>query len=83
MVTPTPADRIRSLVAELQDLEDRIKGGGGDKKIEKQHSDGKLTAIDAPGSVLTFPYGIDSQGNIVGQYIDSDGMGHGFVLVKH
>ena len=29
---------------ELQDLEDRLRSGGGAKKIEKQHRDGKLTA---------------------------------------
>src|ERR1051325_11908022 len=35
---------MRALVAELQDLEDRLKTGGGAKKIEKQHKEGKLTA---------------------------------------
>src|SRR5947209_18797309 len=35
---------MRTLVASLQDLEDRLKLGGGPKKIEKQHADGKLTA---------------------------------------
>src|SRR5579862_9778094 len=35
---------MRSLVAGLQDLEDKLRAGGGDKKIEKQHRDGKLTA---------------------------------------
>ena len=35
---------MRTLVAELQDLEDRLKAGGGAKKIEKQHKEGKLTA---------------------------------------
>jgi hypothetical protein len=46
-------------------------------------SHGTLTALAAPGAVLTFPFGIDSQGNIVGQYLDSDFVAHGFVLVKH
>src|SRR6478609_5430118 len=44
VVTHTPADRMRGLVASLQELEDQLKAGGGAKKIEKQHSDGKLTA---------------------------------------
>jgi 3-methylcrotonyl-CoA carboxylase beta subunit len=35
---------MRALVAGLDDLEDRLRAGGGAKKIEKQHSDGKLTA---------------------------------------
>jgi len=35
---------MRSLVAGLEQLDDRIRAGGGAKKIEKQHQDGKLTA---------------------------------------
>ena len=35
---------MRALVAGLQDLEDKLRAGGGAKKIEKQHSEGKLTA---------------------------------------
>src|SRR5271165_6224568 len=35
---------MRQLVSELQDLEDRLRSGGGPKKIEKQQKDGKLTA---------------------------------------
>lgn len=35
---------MRSLVAEIQELEDRLRLGGGPKKIEKQHREGKLTA---------------------------------------
>jgi len=35
---------LRSLVAEIQDLEDKLRLGGGVKKIEKQHREGKLTA---------------------------------------
>src|ERR1700674_2232561 len=35
---------MRSLVTVLQDLEDKLRAGGGAKKIEKQHKDGKLTA---------------------------------------
>jgi 3-methylcrotonyl-CoA carboxylase beta subunit len=35
---------MRQLVIELQDLEDRLRSGGGPKKIEKQHSAGKWTA---------------------------------------
>ncbi|HEY2842076.1 MAG TPA: acyl-CoA carboxylase subunit beta [Bryobacteraceae bacterium] len=43
-MTQTPADRMRSLVAGLQELEDKLKAGGGAKKIDKQHAEGKLTA---------------------------------------
>jgi acetyl-CoA carboxylase carboxyltransferase component len=35
---------MRALVSSLEDLEDRLKAGGGAKKIEKQHNEGKLTA---------------------------------------
>lgn len=35
---------MRKLVNDLQDLEERLRLGGGAKKIEKQHRDGKLTA---------------------------------------
>src|SRR5580704_4440785 len=37
-------DQVRELVSELQNLEDRLRMGGGTAKIEKQHKDGKLTA---------------------------------------
>src|SRR3954467_14105082 len=35
---------LRRLSADLRTLEQRLRGGGGAKKIEKQHSEGKLTA---------------------------------------
>lgn len=35
---------MRALVAGLEELEDKLRAGGGAKKIEKQHSEGKLTA---------------------------------------
>ncbi len=35
---------MRALVDELHSLEERLKRGGGEKKIEKQHRDRKLTA---------------------------------------
>jgi len=35
---------MRSLVAGFQELEDKLRAGGGAKKIEKQHREGKLTA---------------------------------------
>ena len=40
----TAADHMRGLVSELQDLEEKLRLGGGPKKIEKQHDEGKLTA---------------------------------------
>lgn len=35
---------MRSLVESLEELQDRLRAGGGPKKVEKQHRDGKLTA---------------------------------------
>ncbi|HTR36845.1 MAG TPA: carboxyl transferase domain-containing protein [Bryobacteraceae bacterium] len=35
---------MRKLVDDLQSLEDRIRQGGGPKKVDKQHREGKLTA---------------------------------------
>src|SRR5712692_10076866 len=49
---------MRALVASLQELEDNLRAGGGAKKIEKQHSEGKLTARERiarlidPGSLF-------------------------------
>ena len=54
----TSVSRMRPLVEELQALEDRLRQGGGAKKIEKQHGDGKLTARERiahlidPGSMF-------------------------------
>jgi 3-methylcrotonyl-CoA carboxylase beta subunit len=38
------ARNMRSLVGDLQQLEYKLRSGGGTKKIEKQHREGKLTA---------------------------------------
>ncbi len=35
---------LREQTRQLQALEEQLRGGGGDKKIEKQHRDGKWTA---------------------------------------
>src|SRR5258705_4345328 len=39
-----PTQRLRELTTELQELEARLRLGGGSDKIERQHSQGKLTA---------------------------------------
>ena len=43
-VPQTASGHMRALVEEYQQLEDTLRLGGGAKKIEKQHADGKLTA---------------------------------------
>jgi 3-methylcrotonyl-CoA carboxylase beta subunit len=43
---------MRALVAGLQDLEDKLRTGGGVKKIDKQHSEGKLTARERVSKLI-------------------------------
>ena len=49
---------MRGLVSGIQELEEKLKLGGGAKKIEKQHAEGKLTARERvahlidPGSLF-------------------------------
>ena len=40
----TTASRLRELGAEVRELEERLRQGGGPDKIERQHRQGKLTA---------------------------------------
>jgi 3-methylcrotonyl-CoA carboxylase beta subunit len=41
---PPAKGRARALAQELRELEGRLRQGGGPKRIQKQHDDGKLTA---------------------------------------
>jgi acetyl-CoA carboxylase carboxyltransferase component len=43
-VTTTAESRLGQLAADLRTLEDRLRQGGGERKIERQHGQGKLTA---------------------------------------
>ena len=43
---------MRELVAELQDLEEKLRQGGGPEKIEKQHRAGKLTARERVAKLI-------------------------------
>jgi acetyl-CoA carboxylase carboxyltransferase component len=43
---------MRTLVAGLEELEDRLRAGGGAKKIEKQHNEGKLTARERVAKLI-------------------------------
>ncbi|MDQ5837365.1 MAG: acyl-CoA carboxylase subunit beta, partial [Acidobacteriota bacterium] len=38
------SSRLRALTAELRELEERLRAGGGADKVRKQHAQGKLTA---------------------------------------
>jgi 3-methylcrotonyl-CoA carboxylase beta subunit len=48
----TAANHMRELVAELQDLEEKLRLGGGPAKIEKQHQAGKLTARERVAKLI-------------------------------
>jgi len=43
---------MRGLVAELQDLEEKLRQGGGPVKIDKQHQSGKLTARERVSKLI-------------------------------
>jgi 3-methylcrotonyl-CoA carboxylase beta subunit len=43
---------MRQLVESLDEFEDRLRAGGGPKKIEKQHREGKLTARERIAQLL-------------------------------
>jgi probable HAF family extracellular repeat protein len=45
----------------------------------KRYSNGKFVDLTYPGSVATFPYGINDKGTIVGSYLDSNYTEHGFI----
>jgi 3-methylcrotonyl-CoA carboxylase beta subunit len=49
---PGTAGRARTLAKELRELEERLRQGGGPKRIERQHRDGKLTARERIGLLL-------------------------------
>lgn len=51
-MTETPAVHMRTLVTELQDLEDKLRAGGGARKVEKQHKEGKLTARERIANLI-------------------------------
>ena len=44
--------RMETLVRELAELEARLRQGGGPKRIDKQHQDGKLTARERIGLLV-------------------------------
>ncbi|HEU4562212.1 MAG TPA: carboxyl transferase domain-containing protein, partial [Longimicrobium sp.] len=44
--------RARRLARELAELEARLRQGGGPKRIDKQHADGKLTARERIGLLV-------------------------------
>jgi len=49
---PAPESRARALARELTELEAKLRQGGGPKRIDKQHADGKLTARERIGLLL-------------------------------
>jgi len=52
VVPQSPADHMRALVQEWRELEDKLRQGGGAKKIEKQHAESKLTARERVAALI-------------------------------
>ncbi len=48
--------------------------------LPSQSSAQTLTRIDFPNALQTVPTGINAAGDIVGEYLDSNLVGHGFLL---
>jgi hypothetical protein len=44
--------------------------------------DGIFTTIDVPGATFTEPIGINTAGQIVGDYLDASGTQHGFLATS-
>jgi acetyl-CoA carboxylase carboxyltransferase component len=44
--------RLRAMTAELRELEERLRAGGGREKVRKQHEQGKLTARERVALLL-------------------------------
>ncbi|HEX8242417.1 MAG TPA: carboxyl transferase domain-containing protein, partial [Longimicrobium sp.] len=49
---PDAESRGRRLARELAELEARLRQGGGPRRIDRQHADGKLTARERIGLLL-------------------------------
>ena len=52
IVQTISASHMKQLVESLLEFEDRLRQGGGAKKVEKQHRDGKLTARERISQLL-------------------------------
>jgi probable HAF family extracellular repeat protein len=46
----------------------------------RAHAQGTYTQIDVPGALYTRCYGVNTKGDIVGEYEDGSGVEHGFLL---
>ena len=80
--TRQPASRLRELTDELQQLEDRLRLGGGPDKIDRQHQQGKLTARERIEKLLDKDAYVQEIGLLVAydQY-DGNAPGAGVVTV--
>ncbi len=76
MVSTTSTGQMRQLVEDLQTLEDRLRQGGGAKRVEKQHRDGKLTARERIAKLLD-PGSMFLEIGLLIAYDQYDGQGAG------
>ncbi len=77
-------DKMKQLLADLQRKMEKIALGGGEKKIEKQHAKGKLTAIERIDYLLDDDGESLTLGTFAGyeMYPDYGGCPAGGVIVK-
>jgi acetyl-CoA carboxylase carboxyltransferase component len=75
----TPNRRLRELTAELRELENTLRLGGGPEKIERQHQQGKLTARERVDLLLDKGSHAQEIGLLVAydQYRTNEGEGNG------
>jgi uncharacterized membrane protein len=70
-------------VLSINEYGDLVGGWWSDPTSSVQHgfvySAGHFTSFDVPGAIATQPNDINEHGQIVGLYMDADGMDHGFL----
>ena len=71
---------MKEMLESLQELEDRLRGGGGAKKIEKQHREGKLTARERIKGLLD-PSSLFLETGLLIAYDEYDGQAPGAGVV--
>ncbi len=69
---PAEPTHLGKLVAELRDLEARLRLGGGIDKIERQHEQGKLTARERIAALLDAPVEIPGSFQEIGLLVAYD-----------
>jgi uncharacterized membrane protein len=69
-----------TLVGDTSFAFDSQESGGSEQTRRRHPNELTFTQIDFPGAVLTGPLGINDRGQIVGVFVDTAGIGRGFLL---